>query len=802
MLPMPATDRGERLANLAPLVVNELVAEGKNLVERGVLANIYDGLILREGTFIIQLDEAGQLVGIKDIREERTITVKEKNKLKEKTVFKKVPMEVPYCRKHSNAADDAHLGADNAQFLLGLKDEKVSDKQFQASAELHTRVLKDVDTPLARAICRFFATWDPATAGENEILSGMDKEQGKAFFQSNYLIFGLVNGPHEMEDVKIREKFKEYFWEDINNAPGTRYGTSYISGEENVPLADLFGSISGVSGAQSSGASPTSWGSKSEASTVNYMGLRRGENYPVSKIEAILYLEALNYLLSDRRHYRLMPNGCYKVFWTDASDTGDVANTALGMSVFGASSYIYDTPEDELIAHAVGCMMNASPNTEDFAELAMRSGVRFFTLNVKGNSARLQLTHFECGTFGDAMNSVYQHVMDTSLVSARKEDAGALRTFAFQTLLRGLERKKSIAKDGTYKPSLHPIVYDEILESILSNRKYPEFVGRRVISLVAFDKYLSQERVALMRGYLLRNGKVAGAKEAASTPFLNVETDFQPYVLGRVFSTLLNIQNEASNFPGTDIADRYFGQMLSHPENALPQLFSLSIRHLHKLSRDPKKRAVGRAYEKELTSLMDRVAFPIDRTLQIHPEGQMAFCLGFKMAQWFHFMPKDVKRALVGEQGQAYHAPGLQPEEDNPAYLMGRLLYVCEGLQAKTNPMVQYTVRDEYFGQSINCGGAIIQYAAEKAPNYVKKLLRSPDTKGVAIWYSQKINDLVARLQPADSELTRDTMSKVNVALGYFHERANQFRSKEHKAIDAELASQKDENSETLQDVC
>lgn len=45
-------------------------------------------------------------------------------------------------------------------------------------------------------------------------------------------------------------------------------------------------------------------------------------------------------------------------------------------------------------------------------------------------------------------------------------------------------------------------------------------------------------------------------------------------------------------------------------------------------------------------------------------------------------------------------------------------------------------------------------------------------------------------------------MSKVNVALGYFHERANQFRSKEHKAIDAELASQKDENSETLQDVC
>ena len=104
---------------------------------------------------------------------------------------------------------------------------------------------------------------------------------------------------------------------------------------------------------------------------------------------------------------------------------------------------------------------------------------------------------------------------------------------------------------------------------------------------------------------------------------LNQDCNALPYLLGRLFSVLEQIQQEAMGSElNPTIKDRYFNSAMTHPVYVYPTLIKLAEKHLAKLSS-------GRQvyFSKQLTQLIGRLNsnFPTQLTL---PE-QGAFIIGY-----------------------------------------------------------------------------------------------------------------------------------------------------------------------------
>ena len=88
----------------------------------------------------------------------------------------------------ANSGIKANFLCDNASYFLGVdgkgNDER-AQKCFQASAELHCKMLQSLDHPAARAVCAYFENWKPETAREHPALQPYLEE----IFAGGNLIF-------------------------------------------------------------------------------------------------------------------------------------------------------------------------------------------------------------------------------------------------------------------------------------------------------------------------------------------------------------------------------------------------------------------------------------------------------------------------------------------------------------------------------------------------------------------------------------------------------------------------------------
>ena len=86
---------------------------------------------------------------------------------------------------------------------------------------------------------------------------------------------------------------------------------------------------------------------------------------------------------------------------------------------------------------------------------------------------------------------------------------------------------------------------------------------------------------------------------------LNEQSDYLPYVLGRVFSVLENIQKTANPNLNTTIKDRYFTSACATPGIAFPHFASLGAKPYEVILRD--RRGLAIALEKQLIDLMGKI---------------------------------------------------------------------------------------------------------------------------------------------------------------------------------------------------
>lgn len=555
-------------------------------------------------SFRLELDSSGALIDVIDCR-----SLKQTGK---KQTLIPARMTVPAHVKRSSGIA-ANFLCDKAEYILGTGKDGPTKRTlecFAACAALHHELLDGVDDPAARAVLAFFGTWDPGLAAQHPLL----RDRWKDITENANLIFIFELGgtrPPVTEVPVIKAAWQTHYERRIGSGPTAQ---CLISGE-TAALALTHPSIKGVRGAQSSGASLVSF----NAAAYSSYGHTQGENAPVSGRAAFAYGTALNALLADREHCRRIGDTTV-ICW---AENADKASADLGTSVlFGVPEELGVTDED--LTSALKLLSEGKPC--DFLGQRLLPGQHIYFLGLAPNSARLSVRFFLRDSLEHFSAHIREHYAALEIVRPAFDGREHLDAWA---LVRETTRRGS---DGKYSDPA-PQLSGSLLYAILTGGRYPATLLNGVTLRIRAERSVNRARAAILKAYYTRNTSPLCPKEVLTVQ-LNEQSDYQPYVLGRLFFVLEAIQHDASPNINTTIKDRYFKSACATPAVVFPTLLMLAQKHLQKL--DGKKET---SYNIRLTELIGKMPAPFPARLTLPEQG--AFEIGYYHQAQKHYEKKN-----------------------------------------------------------------------------------------------------------------------------------------------------------------
>ena len=557
----------------------DLLAEGKISRPGWVTAKVSYGLVL---------DEEGRLLQVVPLLTE----VEKKNK----KVLVSREMEVPAPVKRT-AGVAANFLCDNSSYLLGAdskgKPERTADC-FAAAKELHLKLLAEADSPAARAVKGFFESWDPQTASAHPALS----EDWEEILKGGNLIFWFRGGA-VTEDAAVREAWQRQYAAGDNGADEE---ICLVTGKRG-PVARLHPSIKGVVGAQSSGASLVSFNAPSFCS----YGHEQGMNAPTGEYAAQAYTTALNTLLADRE--RVCRIGDTTVlFWAEGGGTG--YQDCAWMSMFGnVSGQEANYKETDILSTLKDLSRGKSV---DWDGERLDPDTRFYVLGLAPNAARLSVRFFWQNSFGTLARNVARHYERLEIVQPAFDKRPTLPVGA---LLR------ETVNLNARTPEPEPRLAGDLMLAILNDTPYPATLLYGVALRIRAERTVTRGRAAIIKAYYLKNSRDENLKEVM-TMQLNDQTNYLPYLLGRLFSVLEAVQAAANPGINATIRDRYFNAASATPATVFPLLLNLAQKHLAKLDKGQEV-----YYDKQITAICGMIGETLPARMNL-PE-QSAFQLGY-----------------------------------------------------------------------------------------------------------------------------------------------------------------------------
>lgn len=502
------------------------------------------------------------------------------------------------------------------------KEKNKAEKSFAASKQLHVSLLSKSQSPIAKAIVKFYKSWNPADAWNNPILL-KNKEEVLA---SSNLIF-QVNGHDAQKDEEIQG-----IW-DNNDKEGINLGQCLVTGEKNVPIALTHPKIKGVVGSQSMGGSLVSFNTPSLES-FGHAG-DQGLNAPVSEYAAFAYATALNELL--RKGNSILCGDTTVVFWAQSGeDTYSQFYSALmgGNEANGLS--------DEDIKAVLEKISKGNPADLNGVELSPDEP--FYVLGLAPNAARLSVRFFWRNTFGTALKNINAH-QERMAICHPSWEPGNIPLYRLLNASVNPNSKKNKAS---------PLLSGSLLRSILQDAPYPEAMYRQFLLRIKADSdkiddkgrkidlKITYPRAAFIKAYLIKNHKNEWGGEIKMK--VNENCNAIPYVLGRLFAVLEGLQQAANPEINATIKDRYFNAACATPGTVFPLLLKLSNAHLNKLGKDKKAWAI--TIQKKIVDLLGKVSMPdqgspIPGRLTLDEQGM--FILGYYQETQDRFTKKEDK---------------------------------------------------------------------------------------------------------------------------------------------------------------
>lgn len=549
------------------MILQALTAYYEQLVRQGKLsAPGWDDSF--KVSYELRLNDAGQLLRVVSLLTEKTVG--------KKTVLAPRAMRVPAHEKRSSGIA-ANFLCDNSTYLLGAdekgKPERAADC-FKACAKLHHTILDGVDSPAARALLAYFDSWDPAQAAAHPLLA----EQWKEITGNANLIFGYEATDHSHsfvnDDLAIQNAWQAHY---NDRSADSDMGQCLITGKY-APIERTHPNISGVPGAQSSGAALVSFNAPAFCS----YGHEQGDNAPVSKYAAFAYTTALNRLLADRSHCKHVGDTTI-LCWAENAEP--VYQDAMSMFLFGADEAAGIQESDVQAA----LKRLSAGQTVPFLEKELSPDQHFYLLGLAPNAARLSVRFFLRDTFGSFAQNLQKHAEEMEIDCSEKEKFRTLPIWAVVN-----ETTRTVPGQPA-KPS--PQLAGDLLRAVLTGGRYPATLLNGVTLRIRAEQAVTRGRAAVIKAYYLRNYPTELNKEVY-TVSLN-ETTNVPYLLGRLFSVLEAVQKAANPGINTTIKDRYFNAACATPGMSFPTLLRLSQKHLRKLND-----GLATHYDKQITELM------------------------------------------------------------------------------------------------------------------------------------------------------------------------------------------------------
>lgn len=508
----------------------------------------------KEISFIIQVNLDGQFLQIKDTREKI-----KGNKLHGKRF--RVPQSV---NRSSNQLPNFLW--DNQEFVLGMPiegktttKEKLNKKHQAFLKNLKTLYPHLLDNSEIQAIIRFL---------ESDFIVELQKDPlwNELLKKAQNLSFEVIGGFEgiicQHPDVITA----------IESKSSTEGGICLVTGE-NSPIARIHHAVKGVQGSESMGAKFVCFNFDAAESFQK----TQGENAPIGEFASFAYTMALNSLLKSSQKISY-GEAITVVFW--AAKNNHPFESLL-------SQLIETAPKDDpdRLTNAVKSLYD-SPFRGTY--IPDDDGTQFHLLGLSPNASRLAINFFWTSTVSEISYNMKLHFSDLLIV-------GYKEYFSIYEII------SSLVVEGDLK-KLPPNIMVGYLKAIIEGRMYPFQLLSMALQRLKDKEGISQRRAALIKSWLNRYIRKFQRHEKEVLVSLDQSNDNIGYLLGRLFSILEKIQEEAHG--KATIRDRFYSSASARPVTAFPQLMRLKNHHLSKL--ENKGRVIN--FEKKISEVMDAIS--------------------------------------------------------------------------------------------------------------------------------------------------------------------------------------------------
>ncbi len=504
---------------------------------------------------------------------------------------------------------------DNSSYILGRDNKGKPERSlecFMACAEKHRELLTEVAHPMAKAILRFFASWNPQSAEENAALA----PEWEEILKGGNLVF-CMDGVYAQDVPEIAQAWDKAYASDER----AERGRCLVTGQE-APIAILHPSIKGVVGAQPSGASVVSFNAPSLESYGKEERDKQGQgrNAPVSTYAAFAYTEALNYLLREPAYHSRLGDTTL-IYWAEGAE--EEYSSAMAGMMFS------DNMEQEDLKDVMEAL--SSGKTVLWNKLPLNPDNRFYILGIAPNAARLAVRFFLQNTFGSFAANLDRHQKRLEIVRPAFDEREGLSVWS---LLRETANPNSRDK----KPP-EPLV-SALMRAVLMNTPYPAELFIQTEIRLRAEHEVSRGKAAILKAYLLRNVVELNPDNHPYKEVLQVQLNETtthlpyPYRLGQLFAVLEALQLKANPGINATIKDRYFNSACATPAVVFPTLVRLAQNHLNKLDGGVKV-----YYDKLITGLFNTMDESYPARLSLQDQG--IFQIGYYHQKQRFFTKKE-----------------------------------------------------------------------------------------------------------------------------------------------------------------
>ena len=528
------------------------------------------GWQLRDVSYALDIDESGRLLGIVSLEK-----IEGKKKERRKILM---PIEPPGRTSGIKAA----FLCDNASYLLGL-DSKRGQEKFNESAELHLTVFEGVHSPVTNAILAYFRSGIPKNTPALTDIAAIEK--ATLVFQVNGKFVGF-------DDTDARRAWDMYYKDEMEEK-----SLCLVTGKQDSP--EMTHATIKLYGGQTSGSYLIS---ANQDSFTSYGKTIKHRAADVGKYAAFAYTTALNALLRDEKHRKRI-GGDTLVYWAEKGGEDDE-------EFFGS---VYDPPKADEDAELEAAMKRITRGRIAVDPTLTRI---FHILCLSPNAARINARFFLQCEFGDLICNIKAHYDRLSIASDNRTPYHFLPMWLIMS---------ETTVTGASSDAM-PLLGGQLLRSVLANADYPLTLYNAILTRIRAGTPVTQTKAAVIKAILIQN-KVFNESEV-TTVSLNENSSNQPYVLGRLFATLEQLQRGSADGPlNRTIFDSYFTSACMNPANVFSTILRLSSHHLAKLRKTKPGYAV--TLDKRIAELMGKLSEDKTFPTSLNTGDQGRFILGY-----------------------------------------------------------------------------------------------------------------------------------------------------------------------------